>query len=263
MPMRLSSDGLLLRHLGLATQDLNVYRTNDNALPNRWYYPSIHHQNQFDELLVNDAQTWYLRETTGLNLLRTTESDNPSRPPIHTRRIIVECALLGSPALKLTFAELCVALRLGFRCFDEEGHRTSTWRSIREDGMVYYTLPKDLHLSSRTLCKCGTVHISKEADKALKTALKTHYGFSPDFSTLPKLEDIEDDDDEVEVEYDENKEEEEEGLGSASSHFPFVPVAFLPTERPMNLQHSRYILLPDPRKLRLRPPLQRITALTY
>lgn len=65
----------------------------------------------------------------GLNLLGLDELDRHSpHPPRHTRRIIVECALLGAPALKLTFAELCVALRLRFRYFDEEDHRTSTWR---------------------------------------------------------------------------------------------------------------------------------------
>lgn len=273
--MRLASDGLLLRHLGLTTRELDRYRADDGLLPNRWYYPSIHHQCEFDEILMNDSQTWRLRETMGLNLLQSNELASFSfHPPKHTRRIIVECALLGSPTLKLTFAELCVALRLRFRYFDEENHRTSTWRrvysrllnrhfqSVREGGTVYYTLPMDLHLSNRTLCKCGTVHISKETDKLLKTALKIHYEAStPELDVLPRLEDIDEDEeenDEVEYESEERLEEEEEreGIGSASSHFPFVPLTALPKERPRNLQGHRYILLPDPKLLQpAKPPL--------
>lgn len=127
---------------------------------------------------------------------------------------------------------------------------------------MYYTLPKDLHLSNRTLCKCGTVHISKETDKGLKAALKPHYGYTPEFDSLPNLEELEDDEENDETEFENEGQEEAGGLGSASSHFPFVHVTALPKERPRNLQGDRYIILPDPQRLRLKPPLnlQRIAA---
>ncbi|KAF8512511.1 hypothetical protein JB92DRAFT_3117131 [Gautieria morchelliformis] len=91
-------------------------RLTTGMLPNREYYPSPHHQNQFDALYLQDASILQERENLGLNTLDC----EFGRPPQHSMPIIIECAILGSPQQKLTLSELRLTLKRRFRYYEQE-----------------------------------------------------------------------------------------------------------------------------------------------
>ncbi|KIJ43130.1 hypothetical protein M422DRAFT_253633 [Sphaerobolus stellatus SS14] len=80
----------------------NRYR----KLANRNYYPSPHHQAQFDTLQHHDPSTFKHLDLVGLNSL----DGDIEQPPLYAIPLIIECAILGSPQQTLTLSELPLTL---------------------------------------------------------------------------------------------------------------------------------------------------------
>ncbi|KIJ50952.1 hypothetical protein M422DRAFT_27072 [Sphaerobolus stellatus SS14] len=98
----------------------NRYR----KLANRDYYPSPHHQAQFDTLQHHDPSTFKRLDLVGLNSL----DGDIEQPPLYAMPLIIECAILGSPQQRLTLSELRLTLKKRFRYYEkEEGKGVKSW----------------------------------------------------------------------------------------------------------------------------------------
>ena len=116
-------------------------------LPNRYYYPSAHHQDQFDKLSAQDGEfnnvynpclwpKWLLlnaclayhlhcpasiRDCLGLNSINS----KPGAAQLYCMPLLIECAILGSPHQKLTLEELHLTLKKFYK--EEKGHDREAW----------------------------------------------------------------------------------------------------------------------------------------
>ncbi|GJJ08709.1 hypothetical protein Clacol_002928 [Clathrus columnatus] len=106
------------------TYPANIKPMPDGRFPNRAYYPSSYHQQQFDAMASNSPLLFEEREAMGLNSLAGDLYD----PPRYSMPVLIECAILGSPQLKLTYGELRITLKTRFRHFQrEENEGSKSW----------------------------------------------------------------------------------------------------------------------------------------
>ncbi|KIJ49129.1 hypothetical protein M422DRAFT_777655 [Sphaerobolus stellatus SS14] len=97
----------------------------------RDFYPSPHHQAQFDELERTSPNGSLPGDGGNLcDLQDGIPGINEGRPP-HPHRTVLMCAIYGSPERKLTLKELKMALRIRFPSYAKEDQNAGWVNSIR------------------------------------------------------------------------------------------------------------------------------------